>query len=388
MTRMGIIGANGQVAAELCLILRNHPGVEVVPICRNVGGSAFLRSQGVPCRHGLVTDPQQAGPLLGDCDVVVNAAVAAGTPQQIKRTERLLIHNSLTYSPTGSPLIYFSTQNVHGDPRPGARIHWLDAYGRAKLRSESFVRKAARTRKRDFYILRLGHVCGELQNITALIRQRLRSGPVSLPERDRVSNTVYTATIVDAILKIAAGCERPGTYDLMNWPEWMWSRVYEYEAARCNCELHIERVPEFHHSVRAGAWLKRATRRVVRAAATARGAKELALRTMAHMPGAYDSRAQATWYRLRAQAEIQALLQRPIIHESCFWRPLGRVFLHSLGKTADLLNEPCFRIPAGNPLRAWPPDLPLHSITSRSTARDQANQSLRASVTRANAVQR
>jgi nucleoside-diphosphate-sugar epimerase len=364
-----MVGANGQVGAELCLILRNHRGIDVVPICRNVGGSAFLRSQGMACRHGLTTDPQEAAALLGDCDVVVNTALATGTPLQINRTEQSLIRNSLTYSLKGSPLIYLSTQNVHGDPRPGVRIHWRSAYGRTKLRSEHFVRKTARPLNRDFYILRLGHVCGELQNITHLLRQRICSGSVALPERDRISNTVYTATIVDAILKIIAGREKPGVYDLMNRPEWTWSQVYEYEATHCNRELNIDRVPEFAQAESIVARLRRTSRRAVRSVAGIHAGRQLALRVMAHLPATYNDRVQADWFRVRAQAQIQELLQRPTVDEGYLWRPLGRVFLHSLENTTDLLDNPDFHIRASDPHRAWPSDLPLNSTNEEEAAR-------------------
>ena len=46
MTTIGVIGANGQVGAEVCLFLSEMEGIEVVPICRTeaeVGAQLPLR---------------------------------------------------------------------------------------------------------------------------------------------------------------------------------------------------------------------------------------------------------------------------------------------------------------------------------------------------------
>src|SRR5208282_5324068 len=76
MKRVAILGANGQVGTEVSLRLRDVEGIEVVPVARNASGSAFLRLNGMECRHGRVSDPAEARNLIGDCDVVVNFAVS------------------------------------------------------------------------------------------------------------------------------------------------------------------------------------------------------------------------------------------------------------------------------------------------------------------------
>src|SRR5438045_467412 len=107
--KIAVLGANGQVGAEVCLILANHPTVELVPICRNPSGSALLRYYGLPCRHGLPADAKQATALFGDCDVIVNAALGTGTPWQVQTTDRSLLANALRYTPKHTRVIFFST---------------------------------------------------------------------------------------------------------------------------------------------------------------------------------------------------------------------------------------------------------------------------------------
>ena len=89
MKRVAILGANGQVGIEVSLRLRAVEGIEVVPIARNVSGSAFLRSNGMECRHGRISDFAVARSLIGDCDVVVNLALSNTA---IPRADLSLIH--------------------------------------------------------------------------------------------------------------------------------------------------------------------------------------------------------------------------------------------------------------------------------------------------------
>ena len=85
MTRIAVLGANGQVGAEACLLLRNQPDVELIPICRNQRSSSYLRYHGIPCRHGLPADADQAGELLAGADVILDFALALGLPRDTRR---------------------------------------------------------------------------------------------------------------------------------------------------------------------------------------------------------------------------------------------------------------------------------------------------------------
>ena len=97
--KVAILGANGQVGAEVCLILKNQPGIEVVPVCRNRLGSAYLRYEGVACRHGYPTDGVQSKSLFGDCPVIANFARGSGSLREMADINDRLIRNSMEYSP-------------------------------------------------------------------------------------------------------------------------------------------------------------------------------------------------------------------------------------------------------------------------------------------------
>ena len=367
MPKVAILGANGKVGAELCLLLSRRPQVETVPICRNRTGSAFLRYCGIACRHGQPADPHDAPRLLGDCDVVVNSALPSGAPRQIRRIEDQLIHNAFAFSKAGAIVIHFSTQSVYGDPRPGRVIRWRDPYGAWGLASERRVRREQRRTGKPAFILRLGHVCGELQNITQeVVRRNLMQHTVVLPHLDVISNTVYTVTIADALLSIIAGKHVPGTYDLMNNPEWTWRQVYEQEARLCGVPLHaVPGKPVARRSPLAS--LRQAAARAAREVATTEVVRRLSAIALAYLPERLSARAQAWWHCKRARVEISSLPGAPTAAEYFPWDLNGHSVLRSPALTADLL--------AGDPYRSltltgcdrWPADLP-DAMTSGGSA--------------------
>lgn len=356
MRRVALIGANGQVGAELALLLARVPNFELVPICRTRSGSAFLRHHGIAVRHGRVADASDARRLLGDCDLVVNAALATGTPTEIRRSEDAIVVNAITQSLPIATVVHFSTQSVYGDPRPGRPIRWRNPYGRVKLATESTALRAARRAGKTLHVLRLGHVCGALQGITADIRAQLRSGRVVLPVTDAPSNTVYTVTILDAILQAARGSLPAGVFDLMNVPQWSWTAVHEFEARACGVPFEAVRVavPAPQSALARATTLVRGTLRL----AASEPARHLANKLLAHAPLRWNARGQAWWNLQRARREIGALERLGMPAEHYSWIANGSRFPSGLTPTAELLQlHPYSDLLPVRPIR-WPVDLP------------------------------
>jgi len=362
MPKVAVLGANGQVGAELCLLLARTPDIELVPIARNRSGSTFLRWHGIRCRHGRPAVAEEAPGLLADCDVVVNSALASGTPARMRRTEDAMVTNAFACSRPGATILHFSTQNVYGDPTPDRMIRWRSLYGRAKLATEAQVHSQARRTGKPAYILRLGHVCGALQQISNNIRQEISEHRVVLPERDMDSNTVYTATIVDALLNIIRGKVRPGTYDLMNVPQWKWRAVYDYEARSTGYELNpiIVASPGPATPV---------LRRVIRGMADLAGAsfaRQLAATALARLPPALSERGQAWWYRKRARSEIADILRAATstYADHLAWRSNGSVFIPSLMSTELALAHSDATGLAIPEVAKWSEDLRLADVAA------------------------
>ncbi|HEV2700866.1 MAG TPA: NAD(P)-dependent oxidoreductase [Steroidobacteraceae bacterium] len=306
MSKIAIMGANGQVGAEVCLLLRQMGGVEIIPICRSRSGSAFLRWQGIACRHGRPADPQDVSRLLGDCDVIVNFALTTGNPAQMRRTEDLLVRHAFEFSPPDATIIHFSTQSVYGDPRPGRLVRWRSPYGRGKLLTERSVRAAQRRWRKAAFILRLGHVCGELQGISQDMRVDLAEGRAVLPEIDLPSNTVLTVVIAEAIRRIATRKIEAGTYDLMNCPHWTWRQVYAHEAQQCGVTAAPSTIAIPNRGRAPGA-LGRLGQRVS-GLVTGRRSREVAAHVLqALATERLSRRLQALWGSRRARSEIASL---------------------------------------------------------------------------------
>jgi hypothetical protein len=315
----------------------------------------------------MIIDPKQAPQLLGDCDVIANFALGAGRPAEARRQNEQLIDNATRYAPPHAKVIYFSTISVYGDPLPTAVIRWRGSYGREKIRCEQWQRRAAKRYGRATYILRLGHVCGDLQGISLSIRDQIADGTIVLAgDGAGASNTVHVDTIVDAILQIAAGNDPPGTYDLMCNPSWSWRQVYEHEARTSGLPLVVEEGPI--PPVRK-LFLRRFFERFInvfyRSAAlfmASPAMREFVLRGMARLPVSWNERIQAKYYCRRAAAEIAALRTKQYSRDSFVWVPLGKRFLTSLHCTSHLLGQPAVDVSPPTPSAPFPEDLPLASV--------------------------
>jgi nucleoside-diphosphate-sugar epimerase len=245
MTRIAIVGANGQVGAEVCLRLREAEGIEVVPIVRNVSGSAFLRLNGMACRHGRIADPAEARSLIGDCDVVVNLVVSTTAIPRVDRdVNRSVVRGIVAGAKPGAIIVFASTIMVYA---PAMKFWFPDTYGLEKLIAEKMLGWKCRKSNRPLVVFRIGHVLGDLQNITRKICGEIRDGKVALPHQGLVaSNSVFTATIVEAIVQAARGSAPPGIYDLVTSPQWTWLKVYEYYASQLGVPLQLAKAADVY----------------------------------------------------------------------------------------------------------------------------------------------
>jgi dTDP-4-dehydrorhamnose reductase len=355
MLRLAIVGANGQVGAELCLLLAAREEISLVPICRNRSGSAFLRWQGIACRHGRIADAAEAPLLIGDCDVVVNCSLVTGTPAEIRRTEDRIARHLFEHSMPTARIVHFSTQSVYGDPAPGRWVRWRNPYGRAKLATERSVRRAARSTGKATVILRLGHVCGALQEISNTIRTQIRTHTDVLPAKECSSNTIYTVAIVDALMQIMRNQVKYGTYDLMNSPRWTWHDVYAYEAT----QMAIDWSPRSAAagSSAAGARARRLTVSVGGNLARQQWVRNAFSKLFAHVPNRLNAKAMAWWYRKRAATEIAALAARLEAAEHLSWVENGKRFFPAATSTAALLHGKSGGDQRNQRRPPWPPDL-------------------------------
>lgn len=344
MKRIAILGANGQVGTEISLRLRDVPEVQVVPIARNVSGSAFLRSNGLECRHGRISDPAEAASLIGDCDVVANFALSnTAIPRVDRDINRQIIRSMVAAAKPGAPIIFASTMMVHA---PGMKFWSPDSYGLEKLAAERIFRRLCATSQHPAFVFRLGHVMGEMQNITRKICGEIRDGKVALPRQGLLaSNTAFTASIVEAIVQItraqmtrtptqgAQTTPKPGTYDLITFPQWTWLDVYKYYAAQLRLPLQLARSEQVRDAQLGLGTPGVSMQRLLRLLANHRTLAERLTFFLAFLPRSVNQKIYLRYLQTQARTEISALQASQKV-EFCVqdWRELH---VHSFGQMAD-----------------------------------------------------
>jgi nucleoside-diphosphate-sugar epimerase len=349
MKRIAIVGANGQVGCEVALRLASVPDVEVIPITRNVSGSAFLRLNGLECRHGKVSDPKQAPDLIGDCDVVVNFALSnTAIPRTDREVNRQISRSLVNSAKPGAAIVLASTIMVYAPSMP---FRFPDSYGMEKLMTERLGRRLCRQTGHPFFVFRLGHVLGDLQNISAKINREIREDRVALPhDGASASNTVFTAAIVDAIIQVAQGNSRQGTYDLISYPQWSWLEVYNYYAAQAGLSLRLRAKAKIERHPMGIANPGKALRHFLSYMKHHRAIMERLTFLLAFLPKSVNQRMYLKYLQNRAVAEIETLRASekvPMCVED--WKELK---VRTFGETGDPAKSlALYPMPASNPFR-------------------------------------
>jgi nucleoside-diphosphate-sugar epimerase len=345
-----VLGANGQVGAEVCLRLAHIPEVVLIPVSRTRNGSSFLRSRGVSVWHGDPTNEAQARAMFAGADLIANFALAGGVGKVARIANEAIIDASIRYSPPEAKIIFFSTLAVLGSwDETGACVK--GPYGDLKLSNERHFARAAERQRREGWTLRLGHVCGEVQGLTFAIRDEITRDTISLPDPERSSNTIHTTTICDAILAIAEGrASHPGRYDLVNAPQWPWRQVYEQEAASIDAPL------TFAPAIQTALPPRRSVKAKSFALISRLGIRSVLERMLPLLSANLAEQIRADFMVSRTSGEIAALNPPvKIANSAALWPALHVKTLDGLRPTAALGDD--FAIHPIDPSLPWPDDL-------------------------------
>lgn len=236
MPVIAIIGANGKVGTEVCLFLSQMKGVKVKPVSRTELGSSFLRRCGIECWHGSLESISDAERLLSDCDLVADFSLVKGKAFEIRKAISVITENAIRYSPRKAHYVYISTIMAFGmsarDDTFRKRSLSGSVYGATKRYGERLARKLGKKMGKEVYILRLGQVHGELQEISRNILSGLKDEVTYIPSDP--SWTVFAFSIAEAIVNIANGKERPGLYTMVSVPPWDWKDVHMFYCQQKN----------------------------------------------------------------------------------------------------------------------------------------------------------
>jgi len=352
MKKVAIVGANGQVGTELVLRMTEIPGITIVPIVRSESGSAFLRSHNVSCRHGTMTNRDEARELLADCDTILNLAHAdsyIAKKRAVNTSVQLAINAAAS---PNSKIVFASTQMVYAPELP---VRIPGTYGAEKLILEKKAARHARRMGKEFFVLRLGHVLGDFQAITRKIVREIESGPVPLVHGGAgPSNTTFVASLADALVRITSERVEAGTYDLLTSPQWSWARVYDFYADQEHLPLTIVPTPgppTVASRMRSGV-VGFATETVLK-----QRVRERLAFAMRWLPQGANEQLYARYQIRRASSEIAALNPAPVsVIEP--WRAIGRNPIAVADPITSLAAFPLSEVRVAQSLEAEHRELP------------------------------
>jgi len=152
-----ILGANGQVASEIILKLKEqNPNLDIVAVCRNKVGSLFLRYNGVSVIHASIERKDFPEELLKGVDIIINTIYIHGKPSEIKKRHENILRKIFKLSDGNTKIVHFSTVAVFKN----------NIYGEEKLHQENLIKKLSKAKNQEVVILRLGHVLGPNQGLS------------------------------------------------------------------------------------------------------------------------------------------------------------------------------------------------------------------------------
>ncbi|MFZ5862164.1 MAG: NAD-dependent epimerase/dehydratase family protein [Nitrospirota bacterium] len=234
--RVAILGSGGQVGSFLVRRLSELQGLDVVPVCRNDVSAGFIDAMGYRARVGSVEEIGFARRLIGDCEIVINCAIAVGLPRESRQLNEGII-DSIAQLPNVRRVVHFSSVAVYGScidlSRSTFEAPKADTdYGKEKLHIEKRAARAFSRRGLDYYLLRLGHVYGASQAMSNAIVTMLATQGFSLPfGGDLLSNAVHIERLGEAVVEMLEGRQPSGIYNLSDMPHQTWRNIFDWHSS-------------------------------------------------------------------------------------------------------------------------------------------------------------
>jgi nucleoside-diphosphate-sugar epimerase len=317
--RIAILGANGQVGAEVCLHLSRMARVDVLPIVRTELGTAFLHRMGLDCVVGSVGEREIAA-RLAECDVVADFSLARGIHSEVRKRTRANVTSALEACGVKTRFVFISTTMALGMPATADQYRSYvvarTAYAAEKRAAEKTAMRLGLRRGRDVFVLRLGQVHGALQRVSDHLERMLaknRSVAVAAEPQD-LTDAVFCTTIAKALDNVARGAESPGIYTLVEQPDWTISDLYSFYSRRVSAPGTI--------GWRQGSALRPASRAIlnrvfaISARSSLLGTRELLLAHAVPFSGGLEPRLRARHLVESARTQMMSV--------PCFDRPPER----------------------------------------------------------------
>lgn len=234
MPKLAIISASSQVGSSVALYLHLFNKADLVAFSRTFYPAPFYDALNIPHRI-LPSDSSALRRELEQFDVVVDFSIPHAEFWENKAIMDAHLAGLIDNLHPEIVFISMSSQNAFGFRDSDIFIrhrftNWANPYCSLKRDGEKLVNRLGRKRGVRVFNLRLGQVHGCLQSVSHRFCEdisSLKSLIVAGLSTDR-TNTLFISDLGEAILQIASGQVRQGTYSVLSTPQWDQKQLYEY----------------------------------------------------------------------------------------------------------------------------------------------------------------
>ncbi|MDB5223201.1 MAG: hypothetical protein JWN83_1868 [Chitinophagaceae bacterium] len=230
--RIAIIGASSQVGSSLALYFKQN--TDVVPVCfiRSTYSVVFFETSEIEYR--IINRDEWLKTDFADIDAVVDCTYPSGQLYEIERLVKTQLQSLFKILPPQIIFIYLSTIMAFGMPDKFKYVKYFfiprSTYAYLKRRAEVTVRRLSQQYKISGYNFRLGQVHGFLQSVNASYREKFSMNKTIFIDGHPtdLTNIIFISNLAQAIIVAAKKNISPGTYSLVNKPQWTLSQLYKY----------------------------------------------------------------------------------------------------------------------------------------------------------------
>ncbi len=221
-----LLGATGQIGKELCLYIKENKNIDLICHARNRVSAIFLLNLNINC---VVCDLEDEAlkKEIKEADVIFDlAAPSSGNLKETKNFYKKRINYLMKYVNPKTKFIFASSMNAFGLSEQNNKLkNYLipsSIYSANKRFAENLIINIAKQKNIDAFIVRIGHVHGNLQKVSIHLKNLISNEYIF-----EIPNTpawiVFISTIHEMLINILDNKEKPGQYTLVNdeiyWPD-------------------------------------------------------------------------------------------------------------------------------------------------------------------------
>ena len=251
---IGIIGGSSQVGSSVAYYLKNYSDVNFKCFVRSSYSQVFFDLLNIAYEKFDINNSMELKHKLEECDTVLDFSFPTGQLSGIPDAiDNILTHVISSMQP-GATFIYMSSIMAYGMDANEKFIRNTffshTPYAFIKRKAEARCLALGKKFGINAYNFRLGQVHGFLQSVNTSFREKLKDKKVVFIDGSPgdLTNTVFINTIAEAILNFSKEKHSPGTYTLVNNPQWTLTQLYEFYIKFYDIQTSLQFIPSFPNS--------------------------------------------------------------------------------------------------------------------------------------------